>query len=183
MIFPLECTRTMKGREYHTQRCKQWECIRRCGKLITGQQEGDWRKLIGVRHPFMHITRTLTLKGAQRQDLQTVPLIKVIGGKGLHTKLLMPLKLEGTGGFVLTIWSMITAKISQGTQPSHQSALPAFKPKFTSLQLSIVYCEKLYIVAWLGRVNFSLSHVLRLSNYYFKSSVKTREINVQQQQN
>lgn len=163
MIFPLECTRTMKGRESHTQGCRQWECIRRCGRLITGQQEGDWRKLIGVRHPFMHITRTLTLKGAQRQDLPTVPLIKVIGGKGLHTKLLMPLKLEGTGGFVLTISYMITAKISQGTHSSHQSALPAFKPKITSLQFSILYCQKLYIVASPELISVYPLYCLRLS--------------------
>lgn len=132
MIFPLECTRTVRERESHTQQCKQWECIQHCGRLIIGQQEGGWRKLIGVRHLFMHITRTLTLKGAQCQDLPTVPLTKVIGGKGLHTKLLMPLKPEGTGGFVSTISSMITAKISQGSQWPHQSALPAFKPLISS---------------------------------------------------
>lgn len=129
MMFRLECTRTMKAGEYRTQGCKPWECIQHCGKQITGQPGVGLRRLIGVRHHSMHITRTLTLKGAQYRDQLTVPLTQVIGGRGQLTRPLMPLKHEGIGGFVSTTWSMITVMTSRATQWPHRSALPAFKPE------------------------------------------------------
>ena len=67
---------------------------------MTGQQEVVWRKLIGAKRHSMLITKTLTLKDAQYQDLLIVPQTQGIGGKEVLTKLLMPWKPEDTGGFV-----------------------------------------------------------------------------------
>ncbi|KAJ1423140.1 X8 domain [Sesbania bispinosa] len=48
MIFPSKCTRTTKQREFHTQRCRLWECIPHYGKRTFGNKrwfrEIDWSK-------------------------------------------------------------------------------------------------------------------------------------------
>ena len=123
MMCQLGSTRITKLKESHSQSCNLWGSIQHCGKLITGLQEVDLKRLIGAKHLSMLITRTLILKGALCQDPLTVPQTPAIGGKEQLTNRSVHFKLESISGFVWTTWSMTTVLINRGSQWPHQSVL------------------------------------------------------------
>ena len=149
MMCQLGSTRITKLKESHSQSCNLWGSIQHCGKLITGLQEVDLKRLIGAKHLSMLITRTLILKGALCQDPLTVPQTPAIGGKEQLTNCSVHFKLECISGFVWTTWSMTTVLINRGSQWPHQSVLRVsnFQPikSFIYLVVHIPYTPTPYV--------------------------------------